>query len=423
MKFAVLSFLVPPSASGMTMALYHLLRGFDGEDYCLISQQDYSRPSPGHDYTELLPASYHTLPDDTIIHRGSRFRLPQRLGHAYIPLGIISRARRIARILRRERAGALVACTGGWDCLNMPAGYLAARMVGIPFYAYVFDYYSKQWEGPNHWGNGDYLRLARRLESLLLKGAAGIIAPNEFLRDALRERYDIEPAVIHNPCDLSRYEMVYQEPQARERGEVKIVYTGDIYDAHFDAFANLMEAIRLLGRPEVKLHAYTIRSIEYLREHGVDGPLVLHPHAPNDSMPEVQRDADVLFLALAFHPPYPEGNKTAAPGKTGEYLAAGRPVLVHAPRDSFASWYFRTHDCGLVVDEDDPSALARGLEQLLTDEALRRRLVANALLRARADFGVEAVREKFARLLSANAGGARRGVAASPERAGAGGKS
>jgi glycosyltransferase involved in cell wall biosynthesis len=404
----------------MTIALYHMLRGFGGEDYFLISQQDYSRPSPGHDYTELLPASYHTLPADTIIHRGGQFRLPQRLGHAYIPLGIISRARRVARILRRERAEALVACTGGWDCLNMPAGYLAARMVGIPYYAYIFDYYSKQWEGPNHWGNGgDYVRLARRLESILLKGAAGVIVPNEFLGDALRERYGVEPTVIHNPCDLSRYELAYQERQTCAGGEVKIVYTGDIYDAHFDAFANLMEAIRLLGRPRVKLHAYTIRPAEYLREHGVDGPIVLHPHAPNDSMPEVQSDADVLFLALAFHPPYPEGNKTAAPGKTGEYLASGRPVLVHAPRDSFAAWYFRTHDCGLVVDEDDPAALARGLERLLTDEALRRRLVANALGRASADFGVDAVREKFARLLRFKADDA----AASPEQAGVVGKS
>lgn len=400
MKFAILSFLVPPSASGMTMVLYQLLKGFSGKDYCLISQQDYSSPSPDHNYTELLPTSYHTLPVDTVIYRGGRFRLPQRLGYAYIPLGIIARARRIARILRRERVGALVACTGGWDCLNMPAGYLAARMVGIPYYAYIFDYYSKQWEGPTHWGDGDYVRLARRLESSLLKGAAGVIAPNEFLRDALRERYGVESAVIHNPCDLSRYEMTYQERRTREGDEKKIVYTGDIYEAHFDAFANLMEAIRLMGRPDVKLHAYTIRPIEYLREHGIDGPIVLHPHAPNDSMPEVQSDADILFLALAFHPPYPEVTKTAAPGKTGEYLASGRPILIHAPRDSFAAWYFRTHECGLVVDEDDPSALARGIEQLLMDETLQRRLVANALTRARADFGVEAVRAKFRNLLN-----------------------
>jgi glycosyltransferase involved in cell wall biosynthesis len=403
MRFAVLSLLLPPSASGMTMALYHLLRGFRAEDYCLISQQDYGETQTVGDYTERLPAAYHTLLPERVIESRSRLRLPQRLGYVYIPLGIVARARRVAEILRRENCGALVACTGGWDCLNMPAGYLAARMTGVPYYAYIFDYYSKQWEGPNHWGNGDYVGLARRLEARLLKGAAGVIAPNEFLCDALREQYSIAPTVIHNPCDLSHYEMTYSKRPVGEGGEVKIVYTGDIYEAHFDAFANLMDAVRLTGRDDVRLHAYTIRSAEYLREHGVEGPIVLHPHAPNDSMPEVQRGADVLFLALAFHPPYPEGNRTAAPGKTGEYLASGRPVLVHAPQDSFIAWYFRTHDCGLVVDKDDPAEVALGLERLIEDEPLRRRLVSNALVRAREDFGVEAVREKFARLLRLDA--------------------
>jgi len=398
MKFAVLSSLVPPSASGMTVALYHLLKGFSGDEYCLISQQDYDEQTPGHSYMEKLPVKYYCLPVEKIMWRGGGYRLPQRLGYVYIPLTIMVRARRIAEILRRESASALVVGTGGWDCLNMPAGYLACRMTGIPYYAYIFDYYSKQWEGPNYWGHGDYVGLARRMESALLKGAAGIIAPNEFLRDALRQDYGVEATVIHNPCDLSMYELRPSE-RAREDGEVKIIYTGDIYDAHFDAFVNLMSAIERLRRDDIKLHAYTIRTHEYLREHGISGPVVLHPHAANDLMPEVQREADVLFLALAFHPPYPEAIRTAAPGKMGEYLASGTPILLHAPPDSFVSWYFRRHECGLVVDEDDAGALARGLEELLQNEELRRRLVANALVRAREDFSVVAVQRKFRELI------------------------
>src|SRR5207248_614324 len=146
----------------------------------------------------------------------------------------------------------------------------------------------KQWEGPTYWGHGSYVGLARRLEAILLKGAAGVVVPNEFLRDALRDRYGVEATIIHVPCDLSRYELAYHEKQIGEGGEVKIVYTGDIYDAHFDAFANLLEAIRLTGRDDVKLHAYTIRSAKYLRENGVSGEaLVLHPHAPNGAMPGI----------------------------------------------------------------------------------------------------------------------------------------
>jgi glycosyltransferase involved in cell wall biosynthesis len=402
MKFAVLSAILPPSASGQTMVLYNLLKGFSGEDYCLISQEEYQERSPNNDFTELLPGRYCTLADETFLRRGERFGVPQRLGYAYIPLRIRSRARHIADILRREGCTALVGCTSGWDCLNLPAGYFACRELGIPFYAYMFDYYSKQWEGPMYWGEGRYVRLARRLEAMVVKGSAGVIAPNEFLRDELKDRYHIEPTVIHNPCDLSRYPMTYQKRATDTSREARIVYTGDIYDAHFDAFSNLMQAIKLTGREDVKLHAYTIRPSEYLREHGIDGPIVLHPHAANDLMPQIQADADVLFLALAFRSPYPAGNRTAAPGKTGEYLAAGRPVLVHAPRDSFVAWYFRTNQCGLVVDEDDPQLLARELTKLLADESLQQRLVANALKCAGTDFALSAVREKFVKLLQPN---------------------
>jgi glycosyltransferase involved in cell wall biosynthesis len=397
MKFALVSSILPPSASGQAMVLYRLLKGLKGKNYCLISQEDYGKPVPEHSYTERLPTTYYCLPVDTVIWRGGRWHLPQRAGHVCIALGIISRARRIASIVRTELCEAVVACTGGWDCLNMPASYLASRIARIPFYAYIFDYYSKQWEGPNHWGHGDYLRLAQRLESKLLRAAAGIIVPNEFLGSALHDRYGVEPTVIHNPCDLSRYELSYNEKAIGEDGEIRIVYTGDIYDAHFDAFANLLEAIKLTGRENLKLHAYVIRSEEYLRENGISGPaLVLHPHAPLDKIPEIQRCADILFLALAFHSPYPEGNATAAPGKIGEYLASGRPILVHAPADSFTAWYFREHECGLVVDTDDVEALAHGIEQLLTEESLAHRFVTNALARARADFSVVAGREKFA---------------------------
>jgi glycosyltransferase involved in cell wall biosynthesis len=402
MKFAVLSSILPPSPSGQTMALYNLLKDFNAEDYCLISQVKYDQPPPDHDYTELLPGNYHVLPVEKFLQSGARLSLPQRFGQVYIPLMIRSRARHIADILRKENCSALVGCTGGWDCLNLPAGYLSSKFAGIPYYAYMFDHYAKQWEGPTYWGNGKHVRLAQRWEARIVQGSAGVIVPNEFLGDTLRERYQIEPVVIHNPCDLSRYEMTYQERIAGAGGEVKIVYTGDIYEAHFDAFSNLMRAIQLTGRADVKLHAYTIRPIEYLREHGIDGPIVLHPHAHNDLMPQVQREADVLFLALAFRSPYPEGNKTAAPGKIAEYLASGRPVLVHAPHDSFTAWYFNAHQCGLVVDRDDPELLAREFERLLADESLQRRLVSNALECARTDFAVSSVRQKFAKLLRPN---------------------
>jgi glycosyltransferase involved in cell wall biosynthesis len=118
------------------------------------------------------------------------------------------------------------------------------------------------------------------------------------------------------------------------------------------------------------------------------------------SVPHIQREADILFLPLAFESPYePVLINTSSTSKLGEYLAARQPILVHAPKASFVSWYFRRNECGLVVDESDPAKLARGIEQILSDESLRQKLSENAWERAQTDFSVAAAQDAFDELL------------------------
>ncbi|HEX7295741.1 MAG TPA: glycosyltransferase, partial [Pyrinomonadaceae bacterium] len=127
--------------------------------------------------------------------------------------------------------------------------------------------------------------------------------------------------------------------------------------------------------------------------------VIFHGHEPVSAMPDVQRRADILFLALAVNSPHPEIVKTAMPGKMGEYLASGRPILVHAPPDSFISWYFRHYECGVVVDENDPRQLATAINSILTDAALRERVCARARERALVDFDHLKERKRFFEVL------------------------
>ena len=398
------------------MVLYRLLRDLNPDEYCLISQHDYDAEACRNEYSRRLPGRYYQLspkPRALRSHRSGLIHLTKSLlGHRasladltksllggrfsliYLIkalLSIVSSAGQIASIVRRENCTAVVACTD--DLLHLPAGYLASRLTGARFYPYIFDDYFTKWPEP-------IARfLAQRLEPTLMREAAGIIVPNEFMRDELRQRYGVEATVIHNSCDLSAYEAIPQGAR-QQNGEIKIVYTGAIYEAHYDAFRNLLAALELLGQPEVKLHIYTSNPLHVLQEKGISGAMVYHEHQSVFEMPRIQREADVLFLPLALNSPYPQLIKTSAPGKTGEYLAASRPVLVHAPPDSFVAWYFRKHECGVVIDEDDPSKLARAIEQLITDEALRQRLSARAWERAEADFSVASAQSRFARLLN-----------------------
>jgi glycosyltransferase involved in cell wall biosynthesis len=399
MKFAVISHVLPPSSSGQAIVLHRLLKDLDPKIYCLISQRNYNSEIY-RNYTGKLRGRYYKVLTEL------RIRNPVRLSRDFLsPIGsavrlinvliaflwVPIRAVQIARILSRENCNAAITCTA--DLINMPAGYLASRIVGISYYPYIFDYYSYQWTEP-------FSRLfASLFEPVLLKGAEGIIVPNEFLRNELMDRYGVEAAVVHNPFEALEVEEAHPWPS--KEGEVRIVYTGAIYYVHYDAFRNLLAAIEQTGRNRVMLHIYTGESHSKLESEGIRGPVIYHDHLKLSDALKVQMQADILFLSLAFESSNQEIVKTSSPGKMGEYLASGRPVLVHAPSDSFVSWYFREHDCGVVVDERDIDALANAINGIIESKELRNRLVAKALLCAREDFDLASARAKFLNVLSA----------------------
>lgn len=128
----------------------------------------------------------------------------------------------------------------------------------------------------------------------------------------------------------------------------------------------------------------------------VGGPdVALRGHLASSEVFEELRRADILFLPLAFDSHFPELIRTSCPMKTGEYLASGRPILVHAPAGSFLDWYFTRHECGVVVSERDPEVLAEAIRRIRDNVELRERIGRNARARALADFDLEPARKAF----------------------------
>ena len=271
---------------------------------------------------------------------------------------LLRRARQIARALRHMDASVVVACTG--DLLDIPAAALAARHAGVPLLLYLFDDYQYQWMGLQR-------TAAAWFERMAIRAAAGAIAPNELLAAAYRERHGISVAIVRNPVHPAAMSAP-AEPARRTWPVASLVYTGSIYHAHFDAFARLVAALQSLeGR--AALHIYTSQLAAVLREHGIAGPVHHHSYVEPADVFQVQRAADILFLPLAFASKIPEVVRTSAPGKLGEYLAAGRPILVHAPADAFVSRFLRERGCGFVVDRPDVGALREAVLYLLDDPA------------------------------------------------------
>lgn len=380
-RFVLVSPVLPPAPSGQSVAIGRLLDGVRLDSFCLVSSGHLDSLRSDADAEECR----HEL-------RRSR-RLPEPrlwlVGWLAILFNAVfeiwSRARQISSIVREEDSDLIVACSG--DLYDLPATRLASRRTGCPFVAYLFDDFVFQWSGARR-------RLAAWLAPGIVHSASSVLVPNEFLRNSYESRYDISPIVVNNPGPSAPMPRVAADSGRENDGG--IVYTGSVYRAHFDAFHNLISALDAGANNRLVLHIYTSQSEQFLRQNGVAGSVVrVHPHVPQAGIREVLRRADVLFLPLAFRSPIPEIVATSSPGKIGDYLAAGRPILVHAPADSFLSWYFRTHGCGLVVDRDDQAALGEALEQILTDEETGLRVVAAAMERAATDFAADKIRRAF----------------------------
>ena len=397
MKIALVAHIIPPMWSGNPVVLQRIFSGFDPSSYCVISRMRPETVPSAHVAMAALPGRhYHVTPGLPLMHR-------RLLGsgalreHVSIRLGILLRARRIASIVRREKCDVIIACTGGEDLLDIPAAYFASRMTGARFYPWMFDHYEQQWEHAEHcWKLSRTWSYVRRLIARIMRGATAVICPNEFIAALSREKYGARTEIVRNPCDLSAYAEPVMQPPAAD--ELRIVFTGAVYEAHFDAFRDLLRALELPGA-RARIHLYTALSPQSLAAHGIEGPIVFHRHLAVEDVPQAQRSADVLFLPLAFESAYPELVRTSSPGKFGEYLGAGRPILAHVPGDSFVADYLQRNDAGVVVADRDPASLRSAVDALAKDPVLAHRLAGNAWKCAMQDFEVGNVREHFKRIV------------------------
>lgn len=385
-KVSILSHVLPPSPSGQAVVLYRILSRIKPESYFLITNH-YQESSKS---IFSLKSKTYTLPSEPSLH----FGIPRFRNIVNLFIKLLARIFRLLSVLRHSPASALLACTG--DLTNLPAAFIVARLKRISFYAYIFDDYVYQWTGGNR-------QFAKIIAPFIFGKADGIIGPNEFICEEYRQRYGIVPTLIRNPCSENELEKRPYKPWPTEDHRIKIIYTGAIYHANYDCFQNLLDALDTLVEFPLELHIYTSQTQEQLQKQGIIGEkVIVHSHAPYDEILKQQRKADILFLPLAFESPIPEVIRTSSPGKFGEYLASGRPVLAHVPAASFVADYCSRYNCASVAKENDFAKLAQHIRDLAVNEKHRNSIINNALFRARADFNPQQASETLSYLLESN---------------------
>ena len=371
LRTLVMSPLVPPMVGSVATVLGTLLKYFPKGSYCILTG-NLMGAQYGLESGTALECEYFSadLPEFLVKRKWNRFLLPI-YDFLQVPVVVwkgvaLVRSRKVDNIL------VTVIPNNGFEI----AAFFVHKLTGKPLYVYLFEIYAEAQTSRLH------KLKARLLEERLLKSAACVFVMSENLQEHLATKYGIKAEVIPHPVEIPQGgdapQLETLDGPLDNWREYRIVYTGMIYDAHLDSVLNLVHALDCLGDANIKLAIYTPRPLERLVELGVRGNHVTFDRLPHSSIASVQRNADILFLPLAFDSPYPELIKNAFPGKLPEYLAVGKPILVHAPACAYISQYARKEGFGLVVDTFNPTDLQKAIQRLLSDQGLRQELVRNA---------------------------------------------
>lgn len=357
----------PPTMTGSAVLNRNLWGAFPADEVVAVSVRLAGAPVdpglalPGVDVTLVEPWP---------------FRRP-RVAAQLDPLAAGAVARVVTDVARRTQARAIWA---NWP--NTPfliGAWRAAGELRLPLYVYLHDTWREAYAARP-------LFLERftawRYEARVLRDARLVFTITDAARDHYRAKLGLDSTVLPHcvpAADLDR-----PAPAARPPATRRVLhFAGHVYRTmNTDALATLARALPLC-RHDVVLRCYTPSSAAQLAAAGIGGDRVEVRFGTRDEVMADQAAADLLVLPLAFRSPNPVEIRTVFPTKLLEYFVSGRPVLVHAPAESWCARDARARGWAAVVDEAQPTAVAQAIDALLDDVPRQASLVAAARAEAR----------------------------------------
>jgi len=375
----------PPVVVGTAVLLGNLFKYFPPDSYyALMGRLDHIWQFK--DIPSTMPCKYYHTRYPIIQGKGWRY---YRSIFRELAL-ILLIAWKGARIVRREGVEVLFAVT---NCEMEAAALLIHWLTRKPLILYLPDLYYAPGRTVPKW-----IKFVQRLlEPALMRSAETVLVANTATQEYYHNKYGRHAEVLPHSVALDRY-VPMAETSDRKGGGLTILFTGEVSAAQLDAVLNMVKVVNAFQDLNAKFVVVSNIGPEILRQMGVDGPNVICRQASRDEIPSLQQEADVLFLPLAFSWPCPEIIRTASPSKMPEYLAAGRPILVHAPDFSYVAGYAREEGFGLVVDEPDIEQLRQAVLTLRDNREIISRLVTNAQKTAR-KHDVERISERLQQIL------------------------
>jgi len=368
-KVLVVSACLPPMVSGSSKMMRNLLSPFPNESLVLLRGNN-PLFSMGQE-SSLGPAEAVDIPLFLRERKWGFGRFPRFFEYLWVPLLTF----RMVRVARRERVSAIFA--------NYPYGYfllsiwLANRFLKLPLYVYMHSL----WEETVDSALDAFM--AGLFERRIFTDARAVYAPTDEAIDHYKKKHGIKVRLLPHAVDLEDGAPAEaQPPEIPDEGSPTVVFTGGIYKMNYDAVSAMVKAVETFppvpGRGDLEMILCTTTPPRSLEAMGIRGSRVDARLVDTQTAMRLQKQADLLYLPLAFETPWVDEIRTVFPTKAVEYFVSGKPILLHGPSECFTVRDARKYGWAYVVDTRDSKALQEAVQRLLTEQSLREKLVANA---------------------------------------------
>jgi len=352
----------PPVVSGTSVIMKNFIDGFRPESVVLATRRALGQQEAGE-----RPCRVQRFFVERETHLPPRVEKIRR----YLVRPVVTR--RIVDVFMKTDCGAILGVFP--DFLFLDASERAARALGVPFFPYLHDTVAEAASSSRFAG------WAQRIQDRVFYSAARVFVATGGMKVLYERKYNIDAmALVH----------IYPEPipgdvPGEPAPRQALLWAGNAYAINSSSLHRVYQAMGRIG--DLRMTMATGQSMTDLDELGFGQGLVVKEYVPVSERPRylrLIRDHAVLVLALNWPDEthiHEDELATIFPTKTPEYLASGRPIIVHCPEHYHLARFIREHGCGEVVSERSVDAVEGALRRVL-DSQERRRALGRAALQA-----------------------------------------
>lgn len=288
---------------------------------------------------------------------------------------------KVRRLISRLSPAAVLAVYP--DLHMFSAASEAVQCQRTPWLAYLHDTLAEPYAGTK------YERWANSVQQQMFASADGIFVTGRGMAEFFKSKYAIATKTLEIPlCEAIRNDL-----PDHPVGPAAAFMGGSVYGVNDKGIARLITAAK---QCHLEFRLASVANWNALASSGIQrGSVELLRYGDRREYLAALLQQSVLTVTLNW----PEESNTpkdelatAFPTKAVEYLASGRPILVHCPEDYFLARFFRENDCGIVVSSRDTSSMEGAYKKILTGGPEIDRMRRNALQAARL-FSIERLRK------------------------------